>query len=94
VSRRTEDGSYRVSRVELAAFAERRRRPAVRVGYDVTATTEKSILDYATQLALNGHRAQPVVVLERRSRSNRWHDLADAIGVVLDYAPGFSAVRS
>jgi conjugative relaxase-like TrwC/TraI family protein len=43
VCRREEDGSYRVSRTELAAYAERRRRPAVRVGYDVTATTEKSI---------------------------------------------------
>jgi hypothetical protein len=37
------NGRYRVARAELAAFAERRRRPAVRVGYDVTATTEKSI---------------------------------------------------
>jgi conjugative relaxase-like TrwC/TraI family protein len=37
------DGNYRVTRAELAAYAERRRRPAVRVGYDVTATTEKSI---------------------------------------------------
>jgi conjugative relaxase-like TrwC/TraI family protein len=41
--RREEDGTYRVTRAELAAYAERRRRPAVRVGYDVTATTEKSI---------------------------------------------------
>jgi conjugative relaxase-like TrwC/TraI family protein len=37
------DGNYRVTRAELAAYAERRKRPAVRVGYDVTATTEKSI---------------------------------------------------
>jgi hypothetical protein len=43
VCRQEEDGSYRVTRAELAAYAERRRRPAVRVGYDVTATTEKSI---------------------------------------------------
>jgi conjugative relaxase-like TrwC/TraI family protein len=43
VCRREEDGSYRVTRTEVAAYAERRRRPAVRVGYDVTATTEKSI---------------------------------------------------
>jgi conjugative relaxase-like TrwC/TraI family protein len=41
--RRDEDGRHRITRTELAAFAERRRRPAVRVGYDVTATTEKSI---------------------------------------------------
>jgi conjugative relaxase-like TrwC/TraI family protein len=43
VCRQDDDGRYRVTRSELAAFAERRRRPAVRVGYDVTATTEKSI---------------------------------------------------
>jgi conjugative relaxase-like TrwC/TraI family protein len=41
--RQEQDGSYRVTREELAAYADRRRRPAVRVGYDVTATTEKSI---------------------------------------------------
>jgi conjugative relaxase-like TrwC/TraI family protein len=52
VCRRAEDGTYRVTRQELAAFAERRRRPAVRVGYDVTATTEKSI----SVLALLGGR--------------------------------------
>jgi conjugative relaxase-like TrwC/TraI family protein len=43
VCRQEEGGSFRVTRAELAAHAERRRRPAVRVGYDVTATTEKSI---------------------------------------------------
>jgi conjugative relaxase-like TrwC/TraI family protein len=37
------DGHHRVTRAELAAYIERRQRPAVRVGYDVTATTEKSI---------------------------------------------------
>jgi conjugative relaxase-like TrwC/TraI family protein len=40
--RRDEDGTYRVTRAELVAYTERRRRPAVRVGYDVTATIEKS----------------------------------------------------
>jgi hypothetical protein len=79
VSRRTEDGSYRVSRVELAAFAERRRRPAVRVGYDVTATTEKSILDYATQLAAEraqgaaSRRAREAFPLEPMARLGRCH---------------------
>jgi hypothetical protein len=43
VCRRDADGHYQITRAEPAAFAERRRRPAVRVGYDVTATTEKSI---------------------------------------------------
>jgi conjugative relaxase-like TrwC/TraI family protein len=43
VCRRDRDGNYRVTRADLAAYADRRRRPAVRVGYDVTATAEKSI---------------------------------------------------
>jgi conjugative relaxase-like TrwC/TraI family protein len=43
VCRRDRDRNYRVTRADLAAYADRRRRPAVRVGYDVTATTEKSI---------------------------------------------------
>lgn len=34
---------FRVTRDEVAAFAERRQRPVVRVGYDVTLSTEKSI---------------------------------------------------
>jgi hypothetical protein len=40
--RRTEDGTYRITRTDLAAFADRRRRPAVRVGYDVTAILSSS----------------------------------------------------
>lgn len=34
---------YRVTRGELAAFVDRRRPPAVRVGYDLTLSTEKSV---------------------------------------------------
>lgn len=40
---RRDEGGYRITRRDLAGYTERRRRPAVRVGYDVTATTEKSI---------------------------------------------------
>jgi hypothetical protein len=36
-------GGWRIRREDLAAFVERRRQPAVRVGFDITATTEKSI---------------------------------------------------
>ena len=35
--------TWQVSRAAVAAFLERRRAPAVRVGYDLTATTEKSV---------------------------------------------------
>ncbi|MGH9117136.1 MAG: MobF family relaxase [Acidimicrobiales bacterium] len=40
---RTDHGSYRVTREELAAFLIRRRPPTVRIGFDVTLTTEKSL---------------------------------------------------
>jgi conjugative relaxase-like TrwC/TraI family protein len=42
-SGRGDDGGWVITREDLAAFVERRRQPAVRVGYDVTATTEKSL---------------------------------------------------
>lgn len=38
-----EAGTWRIRREDLAAYAERRRRPSVRVGYDLTLTTEKSL---------------------------------------------------
>jgi conjugative relaxase-like TrwC/TraI family protein len=43
VSSRTHQGSYRVTREELAAFLIRRRPPTVRIGFDLTLTTEKSL---------------------------------------------------
>jgi len=46
VATRAGDGPsapFHVTREEVAAFAERRHRPVVRVGYDVTLSTEKSI---------------------------------------------------
>src|SRR5205814_2188872 len=42
VAHRGTDGSWLVTRENLAAFLERRRPPAVRVAYDLTLTTEKS----------------------------------------------------
>jgi conjugative relaxase-like TrwC/TraI family protein len=64
--RRIEDGTYRIARGDLAAFADRRRRPAVRVGYDVTATTEKSI----SVLALLGGGQVRRAVLEAVEAAN------------------------
>lgn len=43
VATRSDDSGWSITREDLAAFVERRRQPAVRVGYDVTATTEKSL---------------------------------------------------
>jgi conjugative relaxase-like TrwC/TraI family protein len=72
ICRQDDDGRYRVTRSELAAFAERRRRPAVRVGYDVTATTEKSI----SVLAMLGSpqvRAEALAAVEAANDAGlRW----------------------
>ena len=43
VGHRGTRGQWLVTRAELAAFLERRRAPAVRVGFDLTLTTEKSL---------------------------------------------------
>jgi conjugative relaxase-like TrwC/TraI family protein len=40
---RTDRDSYRVTREELVAFLIRRRPPTVRIGFDLTLTTEKSL---------------------------------------------------
>ena len=42
-SRRADDGSYRIRREDAATFAEHRRVPVARVGFDLTLTAEKSI---------------------------------------------------
>jgi conjugative relaxase-like TrwC/TraI family protein len=57
---RTVDGGWAITREDLAAFIGRRRQPAVRVGYDVTATTEKSL----SVLALLGGAEVRAEVLE------------------------------
>jgi hypothetical protein len=55
VAQRDEGGRWLVRRDELAALLARRRPPAVRVGYDLTLTTEKSLgvlallADYTTR---------------------------------------------
>ncbi len=43
IGHRGTDGGWFVRREDLAAFVERRRPPAVRVAYDLTLTTEKSL---------------------------------------------------
>lgn len=50
---------FRVTREEVAAFAERRQRPVVRVGYDVTLSTEKSVAVLA--LLTGGDRQREVL---------------------------------
>lgn len=43
IATKNRDGNWRVRRDELVAFLRRRRPPAVRVGFDLTLTTEKSL---------------------------------------------------
>jgi conjugative relaxase-like TrwC/TraI family protein len=72
VCRREEDGSYRVTRAELAAYTDRRRRPAVRVGYDVTATTEKSISVVALLGGAQVRREALVAIEAANDTGMRW----------------------
>lgn len=51
--------AYEITRAEVAAFAERRQRPVVRVGYDVTLSTEKSVAVLA--LLSGGNRQRRVL---------------------------------
>jgi conjugative relaxase-like TrwC/TraI family protein len=51
--------AFKVTREEVAAFADRRQRPVVRVGYDVTLSTEKSVAVLA--LLSQGSRQRQVV---------------------------------
>ncbi len=63
VARRDTTGEWRIRRDDLAAFAQRRRQPAVRVGYDITGTTEKS---FSVLALLSGHdtRRQVLAAIE------------------------------
>jgi len=58
-SREGAQAPFRVTREEVAAFADRRQRPVVRVGYDVTLSTEKSIAVLA--LLSQGDRQRQVL---------------------------------
>ncbi|QYG95782.1 relaxase domain-containing protein (plasmid) [Iamia sp. SCSIO 61187] len=68
VAHRGTKGRWLVTRQELAAFLERRRPPSVRVAYDVTATTEKSL----GVLALLGDTAARDAVLGSIEAGNDW----------------------
>ena len=57
---------FQVTREEVAAFAERRQRPVVRVGYDVTLSTEKSV----AVLALLSHGDRQRQVLDAIDAAN------------------------
>jgi len=58
--------AYEITRSEVAAFAERRQRPVVRVGYDLTLSTEKSI----AVLALLSRGARQRQVLDAIDQAN------------------------
>jgi conjugative relaxase-like TrwC/TraI family protein len=68
VADRDERGRWSVTREHLAEFLERRRPPAVRVGYDLTLTTEKSL----GVLALLGENRTREAVLGAIQAGNDW----------------------
>lgn len=68
VAHRGTKDRWLVTRQELAAFLERRQPPSVRVAYDVTATTEKSL----GVLALLGDTAARNAVLGSIQAGNDW----------------------
>ncbi|MCZ7537887.1 MAG: relaxase domain-containing protein [Acidimicrobiia bacterium] len=71
------NGRWLVTREHLAEFLERRRPPAVRVGYDLTLTTEKSL----GVLALLGDTTTRKAVLGSIQAGNDW-----ALGWLEDHA--------
>ena len=50
------------------------------------------VLDYWHQIHQTRRAPQPVLVLERRPMRTRWHELAESLGVILDYGPSFDVV--
>lgn len=68
VAHRGTRGQWLVSRQNLVEFVRRRRPPAVRVGYDVTLTTEKSL----GVLALLSDRDTGRLVLDAIQDGNDW----------------------
>ncbi|HMQ27678.1 MAG TPA: relaxase domain-containing protein, partial [Acidimicrobiales bacterium] len=77
VAHRGTKGRWLVTREHLAEFVERRRPPAVRVGYDLTLTTEKSL----GVLALLGDATTRTAVLGSIQAGNDW-----ALGWLEDHA--------
>ena len=77
VAHRGTKGRWLVTREHLAEFVERRRPPAVRVGYDLTLTTEKSL----GVLALLGDTTTRTAVLGSIQAGNDW-----ALGWLEDHA--------
>jgi conjugative relaxase-like TrwC/TraI family protein len=68
VAYRGSRGQWVVTRQHLADYLERRRQPAVRVGFDLTLTTEKSL----GVLALLGDADTRRAVLDAIQRGNDW----------------------
>ena len=77
VAHRGTRGRWLVTREHLAEFVERRRPPAVRVGYDLTLTTEKSL----GVLALLGDTTTRTAALGSIQAGNDW-----ALGWLEDHA--------
>jgi conjugative relaxase-like TrwC/TraI family protein len=77
VAYRGSRGQWIVTRQHLVEFLERRRPPAVRVGFDLTLTTEKSL----GVLALLGDADTRRAVLDTIERGNDW-----AVGWLEDHA--------
>jgi len=77
VAQRGTRGQWFVTREHLAEFLERRRPPSVRVGFDVTLTTEKSL----GVLALLGDAHTSAAVLGAIQDANDW-----AMGWLEDHA--------
>ncbi|MGH9226033.1 MAG: MobF family relaxase, partial [Acidimicrobiales bacterium] len=68
IAQRGTKGRWLVTRGELAAFVQRRRMPAVRVGFDLTLTTEKSL----GILALLSDEPTRTAVLDAIRAGNDW----------------------
>ena len=68
IAERSDDGNWTITRERLDEFVDRRRPPAVRVGYDVTLTTEKSL----GVLALLGDTTTRTGVLGAIQAGNDW----------------------
>lgn len=71
---------FRITREEVAAFAERRQRPVVRVGYDVTLSTEKSVAVLALLSRPDRQRAVLAAIDEANDAALRFLEERASVG--------------
>ena len=87
-TRTSENGHFRILRSDLAEFAQRRKPPVARVGFDVTLTVEKSIGLLAT--LSDGRRQNTFVQALHRANDvavghlDQWASVARKRGQVID----------